>query len=114
MSKELKVVYENIKTKYKVIPVEMVIEKDKIKYKRAKKKEKDRELAKDYLGSERWKYIVYMIWKTMNNACGVFLTRKEVAIFFNTDSNSIGSSICRKERRNHRYLIERVEYIEDD
>lgn len=53
MSKELKVVYENIKTKYKVIPVEMVIEKDKIKYKRAKKKEKDRELAKDYLGSER-------------------------------------------------------------
>lgn len=38
MSKELKVVYEDIKTKYKVIPVEMVVEKDKIKYERAKKK----------------------------------------------------------------------------
>ena len=54
MSKELKVVYEDIKTKYKVMPAEMVVEKDKGKYKRAKKKEKDRELAKDYLGSERW------------------------------------------------------------
>ena len=39
----------------------------------------------------------------------VFDTLKEVADFFNTTSNSISSSICRKEKRKHRFLIERIE-----
>lgn len=52
MSKELKVTYEEIKSKYKIIPIEMVVEKDKIKYKRAKKKAEDRKLTKDYIGKK--------------------------------------------------------------
>lgn len=50
MSKELKVKYENFKSKYKVIPSEMELEGEKIKYSRAKKKAKDKEITKDYIG----------------------------------------------------------------
>lgn len=39
---------------------------------------------------------------------------KEVAKFFNTSSASISSSISRKEKRNHRYLIERVKIDKND
>lgn len=53
MSKELKVKYENFKSKYKVIPEELIVESEKTKYNRAKKKEQTRKLAKDYLGEDR-------------------------------------------------------------
>ena len=50
MSKEVKVVYENFRTKYKVVPAELIVEKEKIKYNRAKKRAKDIELTRDYIG----------------------------------------------------------------
>lgn len=58
---------------------------------------------------------MYAIYDMKNKevCVGVFKNRKEVAHFFNTTSNSIGSSICRREKREHRYLIERID-VEDD
>lgn len=50
MSKEVKVVYENFKSKYKVVPAELIVEGDKLKYNRAKKRAKDIELTRDYIG----------------------------------------------------------------
>ena len=47
MSKELKVVYRNFKVKYSVIPYEIVLQP---KYSRAKKKEDDIKLTRDYIG----------------------------------------------------------------
>ena len=50
MSKEVKVVYENFRSKYTVVPAELIVEKDKIKYNRAKKRAEDIELTRDYIG----------------------------------------------------------------
>lgn len=50
MSKEVKVVYENFKSKYKVVLAELIVEGDKLKYNRAKKRAKDIELTRDYIG----------------------------------------------------------------
>ena len=50
MSKEVKVKFENFRTKYKVVPAELIVEKDKIKYNRAKKRAEDIELTRDYIG----------------------------------------------------------------
>ena len=52
-------------------------------------------------------YIIYDM-KDSEQCIGIFEQLKEVAKFFNTSSASISSSISRKEKRNHRYLIERV------
>lgn len=59
---------------------------------------------------------MYGIYDTKDNelCVGVFLSRKEVAKYFNTSYESIGSSICRKEKRGHRYLIEKIEEEEDE
>lgn len=59
---------------------------------------------------------MYAIYDTKNNeqCMGVFFSRKEVAKYFNTSPESIGSSICRKEKREHRYLIQKIEEEEDD
>ena len=51
-------------------------------------------------------YIIYDM-KDSEQCIGIFKQLKEVAKFFNTSSASISSSISRKEKRNHRYLIER-------
>lgn len=53
MDNELKVKYVDFKSKYKVIPIEMIVEGNKIKYNRAKKKAEDIELTRDYVGEER-------------------------------------------------------------
>ena len=50
MSKEVKVKFENFRTKYKVVPAELIVEKEKIKYNRAKKRAEDIELTRDYIG----------------------------------------------------------------
>ena len=50
MSKEAKVKFENFRTKYKVVPAELIVEKEKIKYNRAKKRAEDIELTRDYIG----------------------------------------------------------------
>lgn len=59
---------------------------------------------------------MYGIYDMRNNemCVGVFLSRKEVAKYFNTTSESIGATICRKEKKKHRYLIVKVEEVEDD
>ena len=58
-------------------------------------------------------YIIYDM-KDSEQCIGIFEQLKEVAKFFNTSSASISSSISRKEKRNHRYLIERVEVGKND
>lgn len=52
--------------------------------------------------------------KDSEQCIGIFKQLKEVAKFFNTSSASISSSISRKEKRNHRYLIERVKVDKND
>ena len=47
MSKEVRVVYEDFKVKYKIVPYKVEI---KPKYKRAKKKVEDIKLTRDYIG----------------------------------------------------------------
>lgn len=53
---------------------------------------------------------VYMIYDTKNNECCVaqFDTRKEVAEYFKTSANYIGSAMSRNHKVEGRYLIERV------
>ena len=53
-------------------------------------------------------YVVYDM-KNQEQCVGVFDTRKEVAKFFNSTSNSVGAMICRKEKFERRYLVEKVE-----
>lgn len=54
---------------------------------------------------------MYAIYDTKEaeQCVAVFDTRKEVAKYFGVSSNSIGSSICRKQKRKHRYLIVKIE-----
>jgi hypothetical protein len=53
-------------------------------------------------------YVVYDM-KNQEQCMGVFDNRKELAKFFNTTPNSIGAMICRKQKFERRYLIEKVE-----
>ena len=52
-------------------------------------------------------YAVYDM-KNQEQCMGVFDTRKELAKFFNSTPNSIGSMISRKKKFKRRYLIEKV------
>lgn len=52
--------------------------------------------------------------KYYEQCVGIFKGREQLAKYFNTTSNSIGSTICRREKRNGRYLIIRIEGIIDD
>lgn len=51
---------------------------------------------------------MYAIYDTKNNeqCVAVFDTRKEVANYFNTTANCIGTAITRKHKRKCRYSIE--------
>ena len=53
---------------------------------------------------------MYAIYDTKNNeqCVAVFDTRKEVANYFNTTANCIGTAITRKHKRKRRYLIEKL------
>lgn len=51
-------------------------------------------------------YAVYDI-KYYEQCVGIFLDRKELAKFFNTTPNSIGSSITRNEIREKRYEVKK-------
>lgn len=53
MDKELKVVYKSFKSNIRILPIEMRVEGDKLKYYRAKKKESDRKKIKDYIENNR-------------------------------------------------------------
>ena len=59
---------------------------------------------------------MYGIYDTKENeqCVGIFLSIKDIAKYFNTSSQSISSTICRKELRKHLYLIKRIEANEDD
>ena len=52
-------------------------------------------------------YAVYDM-KDQEQCIGVFDTRKEVAKYFNSTPNSIGTMITRKQMVKRRYLIEIV------
>lgn len=52
-------------------------------------------------------YAVYDI-KYYEQCVGIFLNRKELAKFFNTTPNSIGSSITRNEIREKRYEVKKI------
>lgn len=53
---------------------------------------------------------MYAIYDTKNNeqCVAIFNTRKEVAKYFNTTANCIGTAICRKHKRKCRYLIVKI------
>ena len=52
-------------------------------------------------------YAVYDI-KYYEQCVGIFFDRKELAKFFNTTPNSIGSSITRNEIREKRYEVKKI------
>ncbi len=53
---------------------------------------------------------MYAIYDTKNNeqCIAIFNTRQEVANYFNTTANCIGATICRKHKRECRYLIVKI------
>lgn len=53
---------------------------------------------------------MYAVYDMKNNeqCIGIFDTRKEIAKYFNTTANCIGSEITRKQKRKHRYLIKKL------
>ncbi len=53
MDKELKVVYKSFKSNIRILPIEMRVEGNKLKYYRAKKKENDRKRVKDYIENDK-------------------------------------------------------------
>lgn len=53
-------------------------------------------------------YAIYDM-KENEQCVALFKTRIEVAKYFNTTANCIGTAITRKHKRKHRYLIEKVE-----
>lgn len=53
-------------------------------------------------------YVVYDM-KNQEQCMGVFDNRKELAKFFNTTPNSVGSMMSLKRKFERRYLIEKVE-----
>ena len=57
-------------------------------------------------------YVIYDM-KEKEQCVAIFKTRKEVAKFFNTTANSIGTSITRKHKRKHRFLIEKIKEREE-
>lgn len=54
---------------------------------------------------------MYGVYDTKNNeqCVGVFNDLKEIAKYFNTSVDCIGSTITRKSKRKHRYLIIKIE-----
>lgn len=52
--------------------------------------------------------------KNKEQCVAIFENRKEVAKFFNTTVNSIGTSITRKHKRKHRFLIEKIKEREEN
>ncbi len=54
---------------------------------------------------------MYAIYDIKNNeqCMGIFNNREEIARYFNTTANCIGSTITRKHKRKHRYLITKIE-----
>ncbi len=57
-------------------------------------------------------YGVYDI-KNKEQCVAIFKSRREVAKFFDTTVNSIATSITRKHKRKHRFLIEKIEKREE-
>ena len=57
---------------------------------------------------------MYAIYDMKNNeqCIGIFKNRKEVARYFNTTANRIGSAITRKQKIEHRYLIKKMKVEE--
>lgn len=55
--------------------------------------------------------MMYGVYDTKNDeqCVGVFKYRKEIAEYFNTTVNCIGTTITRKHKRKRRFLIERIE-----
>lgn len=53
-------------------------------------------------------YAIYDL-KDNEQCVAIFETRKEVANYFNTTVNCIGTTITRRRKRKCRYLIEKVE-----
>ena len=53
---------------------------------------------------------MYAIYDLKENECiAVFDTRKEVAEYFNTTANCVGTAITRKHKRKWRYLIQKID-----
>ena len=52
--------------------------------------------------------------KESEQCVAIFKTRKEVAKFFDTTANSIGTSITRKHKRKYRFLIEKIKERKED
>lgn len=57
---------------------------------------------------EQIRYAIYDI-KDNELCCGIFETRKEIAKYFNTTSNYIGTALCRGNLIARRYRIEKIE-----
>ena len=53
-------------------------------------------------------YAIYDL-KENEECIAVFDTRKEVADYFNTTANCVGTAITRKHKRKWRYLIKKIE-----
>lgn len=58
-------------------------------------------------------YAIYDM-KESEQCVAMFKTRKEVTKYFNTTSNSIGTSITRKHKRKYRFLIEKIKERKED
>lgn len=52
-------------------------------------------------------YAIYDL-KENEECIAVFDTRKEVAEYFNTTANCVGTAITRKHKRKWRYLIKKI------
>lgn len=53
---------------------------------------------------------IYAVYDMKDNeqCIGIFNTRKEVADYFNTNANTIGTTITKKYKRDNRYIIEKI------
>lgn len=52
--------------------------------------------------------------KDKEQCVAIFENRKEVAKYFNTTENCIGTAITKKYKRKHRFLIEKIEEREEN
>lgn len=59
---------------------------------------------------------MYGIYDTKNNeqCLGIFEKIKDIAKYFNTSEHVIRSTITRKSKRKHRYLIIKINEVKDE
>lgn len=80
----------------------------KVYIKNEKSSQKQVQNVQKIEGSEKQMYAIYDV-KNDEQCVAIFNYRKEVAEYFNTTVNCIGTAITRKHKRKGRFLIQKIE-----